>query len=682
MSNKASSASKTVVTRSNKNILENNHHLPTSAIPPEGYVLYDNCNTLIEVKVKTKGQKRTSTMVSSSPNSHKGGVGEKRKPSCSGDTQSNWGRILREQNKSAMKQGLQQLMVKGPGSKSSKLTNETKETKKSGVNHNKQDPKHLDEIPVKQSASQKRIEEHTKLTPRTGNPSSTSIQSSVESVIVIDKGVQCDVLFDPDDRFGVYNPVRTLSFLIKELEHLVKDDKASKILINMEQALFRIPIEYGKSPGVDMEAIELRGKLEATTLQLEKMSKQMNLTCEALCEERDSLQRQIQKQVVLLNEGREKQSDLETTVKALKQELQDAIKAIEDKEKAIASLTEEINDNFSQKVIADLRANVAEQTELARQRHLEVQYLMLEKDKLLVLSSYKDTLLNELRNAIKELQSHIGDQLNGLKDIYNHAETANPQISLVHGGIAFSSPTSTSSHDSIGPTSWHDISDISLSTVDHDPPKDKKQFLRVPNSMPGSSEILIENSEKKRTKNVKESPTRDSSNMEFISLRGGESSLTLMPSYKEMGYSEISKSVNKDKEGAVTLSNQKNDNVRNYKSTDNISLAKDLNSDNVNEKESSKNKRSVEVNKRLSFGKKSVAEDVTNILKDNSPHHFIGSTITEEFQNIFQGIRIQSRMPVNIPSPPRSYPHPEWSDSTLPSISTASDLNMVQANDI
>lgn len=679
MSNKASTASKTVVTRSNKNILENNHHLPTSVIPPESNVLYDNCNTLIEVKIKTKGQKRTSTMVSSSPNSHKGGVGEKRKPSCSGDTQSNWGKILREQNKTAMKQGLQQLMVKGLGSKSSKFGNETK---KPGVNHHKQDLKHLDEIPVKQSASQKRMEEHAKLTPRTANPSSTSIQSSVESVIVIDKGVQCDALFDPDDRFGVFNPVRALSFLIKELEHLVKDDKASKILTNMEQVLFRIPIEYGKSSGVNVEAIELRGKLEATTLELEKMSKQMNLTCEALCEERDSLQRQIQKQLVLLNEGREKQLDLETTVKALRQELQDAIKTIEAKEKTIAHLTEEIKDNFSQKVITDLRANVAEQTELARQRHLEVQYLTLEKDKLLVLSSYKDSLLNELRNAIKELQSHIGEQLNGLKDIYNNAESGNPKISLVRGGLAFSSPTSTSSHDSIVPNSWHDISDISLFTVDHDPPKDKnaQQFLRVPNSTPDSSETLIENSDKKRTKNVKESPTRDSANLEFISLRGGESSPTLLPSYKEMGYTEINKSVNKDKEGAVTLSNQKSDNLRNFKNTDNISLAKNLNSDNVNEKEPSK--RSMEVNKGLNFGKKSVAEDVANILKDNSQHNLIGPTITEHFQNIFQDIRIQSRMPVNIPSPPRSYPHPEWSDSTLSSISIASDLNVIQANDV
>lgn len=106
-------------------------------------------------------------------------------------------------------------------------------------------------MPIKQSASQKRIEEHIKSIPRTANPSSTSIPSTVESIIVYDKGVQCDGILDYfDDRFGVFNPVRTLHFLIKELEHLVKDDKANKILTNMEQALLRISMEPDKLPMV------------------------------------------------------------------------------------------------------------------------------------------------------------------------------------------------------------------------------------------------------------------------------------------------------------------------------------------------------------------------------------------------------------------------------------------------
>lgn len=70
----------------------------------------------------------------------------------------------------------------------------------------------------------------------------------MESVVVYDKGIQCDGICDySDDKFGVFNPVRTLNFLIKELVHLVKDDKANEILANMEQALVRIPMEPSKS---------------------------------------------------------------------------------------------------------------------------------------------------------------------------------------------------------------------------------------------------------------------------------------------------------------------------------------------------------------------------------------------------------------------------------------------------
>ncbi|CAK9816939.1 hypothetical protein ANTPLA_LOCUS9178 [Anthophora plagiata] len=693
MSSKVNATSKAVTTRSNKNILENKQHLPTSALPSEGLVLYDNDNTLIEVTVKTKGRKRTSNMVSSSPTSHKG-VEEKRRPSCSSDTHQNWGRVLREQNRTAMKQGLQQLVTRTPGSKSSKLGSETKEIKKHSLTHQKQDHKHLDEIPVKQPASHKRVEEHTKSTSRTTNPSSTSIPSSMESVIVYDKGVQCGGISDEsDDRFGVFNPVRTLSFLIKELEHLVKDDKANKILNNMEQVLFRIPVEPGKPPIVDLEAMALRSKLEATTFQLEETSRKMNSMCEALRDERDSLQRQVHKQVLLLNEARERQLDLETTIRTLKMELEEAIKTAQARDKTISELTEGIKGyEFSQKVIADLRANLTEQTELARQRHLEVQYLTLEKDKLSVLSSYKDSLLIELRTAIKELQSHIADQLNGLKDIYVHeVESSNPQISLVHGGIACSSPTSTSSRGSNIPTSWHEISDVSLSTIDDNPSKNRSEqgLPYKPDKISGFLETQGDNLEKRRTKNMKESQMKDS-NLEFISLPGGEFSLTLLPSYKDFGYTEMSQSVNKGNEDVAAFTTQKNDNLRNFKSTNKISSSEHLNSspEKTCEKEARINetakmrKSSTELSKKQSFGNKSiVTENSSNVLKDNSPHNLIGPTITEQFQNIFHDIRIQSRMPVNVPSPPRSYPHPDWSDSTLPSISTASGLNVIQSND-
>lgn len=122
--------------------------------------------------------------------------------------------------------------------------------------------------------------------------------------------------------------------------------------------------------------------------------------------------------------------------------------------------------------------------------------------------------------------------------MYVHEESTNPQISLVHEGIACSSPTSTS-RESNSPASWHDMSDASLSTVGHQSPKnmDAQRFMRKPEKITTASECHIGNLAKKRTKNVKESQTTDSVNLEFVSLPCGESSLTLLPD-KDFGYTE------------------------------------------------------------------------------------------------------------------------------------------------
>ena len=133
----------------------------------------------------------------------------------------------------------------------------------------------------------------------------------------------------------------------------------------------------------------------------------------------------------------------------------------------------------------------------------------------------------------------MADQLSNLKDI--REESLNPQMSFVHEQRLCSSRTSTSSHDSNIHTSWHDVPDISLSTVDHDASKLKnvQDFLHKSNKIPVFSKIQDENLENKQIKNIKESSTKD---LEFISLPAGESSLTLLPSYKDLGCTEINKS--------------------------------------------------------------------------------------------------------------------------------------------
>lgn len=109
---------------------------------------------------------------------------------------------------------------------------------------------------------------------------------------------------------------------------------------------------------------------------------------------------------MLLNNARERQLDLETTEKIQKQELEKAIKTIQARDKTITELTEKMNGyESSQKIVAELRINLAEQTERVRRLNSEMQYLRLEKEKLSVLSSYKDSLLTEHRNTIKLVES-------------------------------------------------------------------------------------------------------------------------------------------------------------------------------------------------------------------------------------------------------------------------------------
>lgn len=661
MSSKGNGSCKTVTTRYDKNIVERKELSPTSEVPSEGLVVYDNCNTLIEVTVKTKGRKRTSTMVSNNPTNHKG-VEEKRKPGSSSDSHSSWGRVLREQT-------LQHIVARTPVTRPTKNRSDVKDTKKQSLNNQRNNPKHLDEIPIKQSVSQKKLEEQTKSTPRTSNPSTTSLPSSAKSVLVIDRSIQCSGIFDSIDRYGAFNPVRTLGFLMKELEDSIKDDQASKILTHMEQVLLKLSADSGKSFTMDTGAAVLRSKLEATTLQLEDTTKEMNAMCETLREDRDCLKRQVMNQNTLLNEAREMQLNAETAIKTLKKELEEAKKIAQSREKTITELREGIkNQEFSQQVIANLRTSCAEQSELARQRHLEVQLLTIEKDKLSALSLHKDSLLAELRNSIKELQSQIADQLSNLIT-YAQKESINDQISLVHGGHACSSPTSSSSQESNMPTSWHDVSDVSLSTVGHEPPKnmDNRRFIRKPEKIVAASESHIGNMEQKRTKVIKDRPAKDSTNLEFVSLPYGESSHTLLPSYKDYGSY-------KGKEDS-TLVHRRSENLRSLKNLS--SPPEKLSETKSRAEEMPKAQKSLEPQRKQTLAKKSSLTDDCSQLKSN----LANNSMPEVFNNIFHDIRMQSRMLVKLPSPPRNFPHPDWSDSTLSSISTASELNVIPTND-
>lgn len=116
--------------------------------------------------------------------------------------------------------------------------------------------------------------------------------------------------------------------------------------------------------------------------------------------------RQVQRQAALLEEARQREVELVTDIKKLQIELDEASRTASAAQKTINDLKEE-NKKIEtlQKVTADLRSELNDQIELSQQRFMEGQYLRLEKEKLIVLSTYKDSQLAEHRAAVKSVKS-------------------------------------------------------------------------------------------------------------------------------------------------------------------------------------------------------------------------------------------------------------------------------------
>lgn len=696
MSSKSEETCKNVMRYNNGYAVENIQHSPEindkqliHKEHPARLVVLDNCSTLIEVTVKAKGHKQTHTMVSSTPTS-KQNVEERQRPSSSREPPQSWGRTLRDQTRPIMRQSLQQIPLKSQNMK--KITSVPRDIKKCldapkySKNANNNVNKHLDEVPVKQISSQKKSKEHLKTSVQK-LPSTTSSMCSAESILVVDRKIQCDGIFDcANDKFSFFNPVRTLGFLMKELKHLIKDERSSEILANMEQVLYRIPTESTKSSAMDFEALALRTRLDASTAQLEEMSKKMNTLCESLREERDSLKRDVHKQLKLLEESRHKQSEMESAIVVLKDQLNEASRTIQNKDKIISELQQKIKKHeASQKIITELRTDLTKQTEVARQRLLEMQYLMLERDKLSVLSSHKDTQLNEFRNVVKEFQNQITEQLMGLREACTIEENSNLQGSVVQGGIACSSPSPASSERSNVLTSWHDISDVSLSTIDHrSPGKESKGPLAKKNGLLASTYRSDKDITKKKIEDISESKNRDSAQLEFISLPGGESSHNiLLASYKDQGCVDQNETNNRDR---PFVSKSKESNRVQVESvginskivgTNSLQLSVDEGSGKGSYKRSLSKTRKTQSDSKGNHNNHMV-EESSRLVDNNFSSNIICSDIKEQFQHIFDSVRRKSKISVNVPSPPRHYPHPDWTDSSLPSISVGSDI--VQSN--
>ncbi|XP_015119995.1 uncharacterized protein LOC107043166 [Diachasma alloeum] len=564
-------------------------------------VVIDKQGLTVARTVKTKGHKTTPKMPktpSTNPESENQ-FERKKRSSVLTENKSNWPGTFREQTKASLKQSLHQMNGGPRGSKTARpLAGDYREPRR-----------------VRRDAP-------------SVNPSATSVASreSTESVIVIDKGVQCGGLFDSsNNHFNLLNPIPTIAFLMKELESLVKDEKSSAILYQMEQALLRIPKDTGKSSPDDLEMILKYTQLEASVTQLAAAGKEMQTTLEASRKEKAILQQQLEEKSLHLESSLRREAELEAILKDLRQKLTDSSKLDLTNKKLLSDLKEK-NEKIQllQNITTELKTELNEQTELAQQRFLDSQFLKMEKEKLSVMSSFKDSQLIEHRKAMKNLQHLIGDQL------INITKTSRPEnltlnadgyvSHMMSGGRVSSSPVRSSNNSVIVMRNvGHDVVDVSepsISTIDVTSPP-----TMINKNLSSQLETLI-NESGNQTEKFKEK-----THLEFTSIGGDDGShigSILKPSEDEFIYVVP--------EGI-----------------------RDGNCDEVEQGES-------EV--KRSRGRLSLDGRVD------------WSKGIKEIEMMYQNTRINSKVEVRVPSPPRNYPHPDWSDSSLPTMSI-SESNLV-----
>ncbi|XP_071561988.1 uncharacterized protein [Temnothorax nylanderi] len=346
-------------------------------------------------------------------------------------------------------------------------------------------------------------------------------------------------------------------------------------------------------------------------------SKEMKTMYELFMMEREKLQSELQNREEQLKEANKTCSELAFNAKMQRQQLDTATREKNDMTSVITELRRHIANK--EIIITDLKTDLNnKQTELA-QNYVDSK---LEIDKLTALSSCKDTLITEYRSTITELQNQIANQLKILNEICMKEGSTSPQMSFIHTGHACSSPTSTDD-------SSKSLDDISVSSV---------------------NSVCEEHARRK------DAPVEDP---ELVSLLDGESSHTIMPDQNEVTNAKGSAMQN----NTVPYQNMDTNNMIRKKSLRHSSK-KGCNKEN-------------DTYKTRKFAKpKEKQNDNIRKLFLNTSKALESITSTK---STVSGIRkqgdMQNRKSVNIPSPLRNCPHPDWSDSSLPSISTVSNLD-------
>ncbi|XP_012056751.1 PREDICTED: putative leucine-rich repeat-containing protein DDB_G0290503 [Atta cephalotes] len=368
---------------------------------------------------------------------------------------------------------------------------------------------------------------------------------------------------------------------------------------------------------------------ESTAVPLKESGKKIKtLSYESFILERERLKSEIRERDERLKEVDQKYAELTFQVEMLTQQLEEATYKKND---TISRLMQQIENN--ERTITDLKTNLNKQTEFVRKNDIDNKCLTMEIHKLSALCSNRDTQIIDYRNTIQELQNQIEKHLKTLYEIYMKEGNTSPYISLIHTGHACSSPTSSLSNGFN--KSWNDLSDIS-----------------------SEDSVAKENILKEDV------PVKD---FELVSLLDGESSHTILPDQNEVKNDKKSAKQNNNENNTVCQNMNAND-VTTKKSLHQSSKKDDNKENDIHKmrKYTTLKEKQNDYTKNLFLNASKVLESITK------------STISD----IRKQGDMQNRKSVNVPSPLRDCPHPDWSDSSLPSVSTVSDLDMIPSNDV
>lgn len=208
---------------------------------------------------------------------------------------------------------------------------------------------------------------------------------------------------------------------------------------------------------------------------------------------------------------------------------------------------------------------------------------------------------------------------------------------VIRGGIASSSHIS--SNNSIAPMTWCDESQLSISSVTS---KDINNQTKVPVKSIALKDELVQTLDDMLNESGSEK-FKEKTHLEFTSLVG----------------EEISQS--------ISGFNRNNDDTI-YKNLDEVdnptSKRRTINSINDTIKN---NKSNIEIKKTKKSPKRINYKNSGDEKKQKSD--FNEKKTLKEVQVMFENARMKNQFNVKLPSPPRHYPDPNWTDSSLPTMS-------------